>query len=86
MGRRVVWSAELYSAGGEQWSAKLYLAGGELASLPKALGCMVVASADIINRAFWETPMRASPADCKSALRLGGALCLPKSSWLHGGG
>ena len=41
----------------------------------KALGCMVVASADIVNRAFWETPMRASPADCKSALRLGGAPC-----------
>ena len=47
---------------------------------------MVVASADIVNRAFGETPMRASPADCKSALRLGGALCLPKSTWLHGGG
>ena len=30
--------------------------------------------------------MRASPADCKSALRLGGALCFPKSTWLHGGG
>ena len=37
---------------------------------------MVVASADIVNRAFGETPMRASPADCKSALHLGGALCL----------
>ena len=37
---------------------------------------MVVASADVVNRAFGETPMRASPADCKSALRLGGALCL----------
>ena len=36
---------------------------------------MVVFTANIINRAFGETPMRASPADCKSALRLGGALC-----------
>ena len=47
-----------------------------LCASQKALGCMVVASADIVNRAFGETPMRASPADCKSALRLGGALCL----------
>ena len=57
-----------------------------LCASQKALGCMVVSSTDVVNRAFGETPMRASPADCKSALRLGGALCLPKSTWLHGGG
>ena len=86
MERRVVWSAELYSAGGEQWSAKLYLAGGELASLPKALGCMVVASADIVNRAFWGDAHAGVSCRLQVGAPPGRRSHPPKSSWLHGGG